>query len=1712
MSKSHRSVTWFLLPAGIALALLLGLFFVFSPFSVRAAGTAGSGFAPAKGSGSIESLAPVRFLLAVPGDVIVTEIMKDPTVVADSDGEWFELLNTTGADIDLNGWTLLDNDSDSHVIANGGPLTITAGSYLVLGANGDTGTNGGVTLAYSYGSGFDLANGADEIVLLDGSLVEIDRVEYDDGATYPDPTGAALALIYPTLDNNVGATWCVASTPYGGGDAGTPGASNDCGPPIVINEIHADPDPTAGDANGDGTVDGTQDEFVELVNVGGADLDLSGWILKDNTVSNRHIFPANTILPPSCAVVVFGGGVPTGLFGASLVQTASEGGLNWSNAGDIVFLNDPSLATVVSYTYGTEGGQNVALTRDPDITGPDPLVQHSAATGSGGALYSPGTKINSSFFVGCPQLVDLTVDKAGPPLGLIGENVVYTLTVSNRGILTATAVTLTDTLPISTTYVADSSGTTPSNPAPGVYAWALGDYGPDITSTVYLTVSLDSGLAFGTSLTNTTVVTTSASGDPPGDNSSLWVLTATSLENADLQAAKTGPVYGVSGENVVYTITLANNGTTTAVGVTLTDTLPISTTYVADNSGTTPANPSPGIYVWSLADLPAQVSRTINLTVTVDAALAGGTTITNAVEVRTVTAGDLTGDNADQWATTVYPFVTIQAIQTVADPFVDDASPLEGQAVWVEGVVTAGPDELDNIDLFVIEDPAGGPWSGLPVVRGGAFSTPLVEGDHVRLLGTVDEFFGLTELQIGSSPNGLEVISSGNPIPAPQVLATAGFDDADAAVSEQWEGVLIEFQNAAVTDEDLGFGEWQFDDGSGPARADDLGGEDGDLTYVPGLGDNYDFLRGVGFYSFGNYKLAPRYNADVGLQISAPGISKAAPILVAPGAFYTYTITIENELGFALSGVVITDVVPAGAAFAYALDGGVESGGVVSWAFPTLAYLDTLTARFAVTAPVTAGLLLNDLYAVSAANYVTPTFGSPVVTVVDNDLRIHHIQGAAHRSPLAGQNLPDIPGIVTAVASNGFYMQDPNPDSDVATSEGIFVYTAGSPSVAVGDGLSVTGDVEEYYPGGVSSGNLATTRLINPVIAVNSGGNPLPAAVVLGNGGRIPPAQVIDDDATGNVETSGSFDPATDGIDFYESVEGMVVQVNDAVVVGGNRFGEIAVVGDNGTNAGTFTPRGGLVLVPDDFNPERIIIDDALFSAEPDYTVGDGFTGPITGVVSYDFGNFKLLNPNPLPPLASGGLISETSPLTATTEQLLVASFNVLNLDPGDPPAKFAGLADQIVHHLNAPDIIALQEIQDNSGPANDGQVDADLTYSALAAAVLAAGGPSYEFREVPPLDLMDGGQPGANIRVGFLFRTDRGLAFIDRGAATAISSTAAVLGSGGVELTLSPGRIDPTNSAFVDSRKPLAGEFEFNGRRLFVVANHFNSKSGDDALFGRFQPPQFPSEIQRNQQAQVVNDFIDSILALDPEAGVIVLGDLNDFHFSTALDTLAGGVLTNLVDTLPANEAYTYIFDGNSQTLDHILLSAGLMSAAAPVYDIVHTNAEFDADVAASDHDPALARLTLPLIETPVAGFTSNSPVLVGELSVFTNTTTGTEPLGYQWLFGDGTLVVTDTHPVHAYSAAGDYTVVLSATNAAGSDVYTATYTLLPAGAEIYLPLVTKGLAPAGRLDLNGPTGRTQAKAAAKHPRVDQGAAGGPGRLVGWVRPPEGFLSAALE
>ena len=734
--------------------------------------------------------------------------------------------------------------------------------------------------------------------------------------------------------------------------------------------------------------------------------------------------------------------------------------------------------------------------------------------------------------------------------------------------------------------------------------------------------------------------------------------------------------------------------------------------------------------------------------------------------------------------------------------------------------------------------------------------------------------------------------------------------------------------------------------------------------------------------------ISPFNDCNAGPQPTDPAISVAtSPTNPATGTLLTFTATVTAGTNPASTGLTVNcdlswlGLGSSAALFDDGTNGDVTSGDLI------------FTRQVGIPAATTTGPKVGNCTASDAQGRSKSTGYNVNVTEPTTPTAIHDIQGAAHISPKNGQNVTNVQGIVTAKRTNGFYMQDPTPDADPSTSEGIFVFTSSAPTVSIGDMVGVNGRVSEFRPGGSSSANLTTTELVSPSISVLSTGNTLPAPTIVGDGGRIPPSLVIEDDASGDVETSGVFDPQNDGIDFYESLEGMLVQFNNAVAVGPtNSFGETPIVGDDGLHADIRTPRGGLLLRANDANPERVIADDAIL-AMPAVNVGDHYSAPIVGALDYNFGNWSVEVTQPVTRV-DGGLQRQVA-AEVGANQLAVATFNFENLDPTDPQSKFDRLANIFVHNLKSPDIVAGEEVQDNNGPTNNGVVDATTTMNQLIAAIEAAGGPHYDWRGIDPVNNQDGGEPGGNIRQVFLYRTDRGLSFVDRPGGTSTNATTVTGTGAATELTFSPGRIDPTNSAWNASRKPLAGEFMFRGEHLFVIANHFNSKGGDQAVYGHFQPPTRGSEVQRHQQAQIVADFTSALTTADPSANVIVAGDLNDFQFSQTLQILKDKGLHDLIETLPLNQQYSYVFEGNSQVLDHIMFSNALFNRQF-VYEPVHVNAEF-ADQA-SDHDPSVVRITLNQPPTVDA----NGPYTVAEGGSVGLGASGSDPEGgaltYAW------------------------------------------------------------------------------------------------------------------
>lgn len=559
-------------------------------------------------------------------------------------------------------------------------------------------------------------------------------------------------------------------------------------------------------------------------------------------------------------------------------------------------------------------------------------------------------------------------------------------------------------------------------------------------------------------------------------------------------------------------------------------------------------------------------------------------------------------------------------------------------------------------------------------------------------------------------------------------------------------------------------------------------------------------------------------------------------------------------------------------------------------------------------------------------------------TVVKSEqVRIHDIQGKSHVSPYDGKTVRNVEGVVTALDKYGFYMEDAQPDNDSATSEGIYVYKKDA-NVAIGDLVQVDGEVEEFIGPGYAEKfetDLAITEIKASRAVVKEKNQQLPPAVVLGENGVKIPDQIIDNDGF------GVFDSNEDAIDFYESLEGMRVTMQTPKIIAPQKNGNLYVTVANGSDK-VVTKYGTPLLDENQFNPERLSL-----KVSRDYVakVGDQFTGDITGVVGYDYGAYRISPVTELPSITDGGFKQVGANIQPRLGKLTVATYNIENFSANKKETsdeKVKSLAYSIKYNLKMPDIIGVQEMQDNNGAVNDGTTDASLSAKRIIDAVQEIRGPKYEYVEVAPLNNQDGGAPGANIRVGFFYNPSR-----------------VKLAEKPKLLETNPTRIGQDNPLFESTRKPLAAEFTFQGQNIVVVSNHLNSKLGDATPFGKIQPLVFKSEEKRIQLAQEVNSFVKGIQKKDANAPVVVVGDMNDFEFSKPLQALKGDVMKDMLETVSKDNRYTYIHEGNAQVLDHILVTNNI--APHTIVDPVHLNTNIMKEHGrVSDHDPVLAQIDL--------------------------------------------------------------------------------------------------------------------------------------------------------
>jgi len=677
-------------------------------------------------------------------------------------------------------------------------------------------------------------------------------------------------------------------------------------------------------------------------------------------------------------------------------------------------------------------------------------------------------------------------------------------------------------------------------------------------------------------------------------------------------------------------------------------------------------------------------------------------------------------------------------------------------------------------------------------------------------------------------------------------------------------------------------------------------------------------------------------------------------------------------------------------------------------------------------------------------------------TILNDDvslISISAIQGTGISSPLAGQAVTT-QGVVTARVSNGFYIQDATGDANPATSDGILVFTSSAPpsQAAVGNLVQVTGTVLEFVPS-QDPNSRPITELISPTVVQISSGNPLPAPAIL----------------------NGTF-TAAGGPDQLERFEGMRVQVNGLTVVAptdGTVDEPTATADPNGVFFAVVTgtpiplreagievldPKplcaagAGCAIPTFDANPERLRVDsDGAGLTGLNVSTGNTISS-LTGVLTYGFRSYTIL---PTHAATVSGTPVTASPLPVPgAGTVTIATMNVERLfdtvdDPdGDPlvtatayQGRLQKISNTIRNVLRFPDVIAFQEIEKL-------QVLADLSTR-----ITADAGPAGQANPAYVPYLVEGNDVGG-IDVGFLVKTGVSVTDVTQlGFTTQYDTTC-----GGTDT--------------LNDRPPLRlrGSATKSGQTMAftVFVNHLRSLNGIDDESACNNGPRVRAK--RAAQADFLAQQIQDELNINPAARIIAVGDFNAFEVNDGYVDVLGGItgtpspatqvvratadptyanLTNMLSLLPGAQRYSYVFDGNHQTLDHLLLNpAARASVVGGGYARVNADhpeslrADFTRPERYSDHDPGMVYLTTA---TPVAVGMTRSGVVYNRVALtatstitMTNTTSGP-------LTGPLSLVITGLPAGVTLTNAG-------ANNGAGY-VYNLTTPLAP-GQSVAIPL----------------------------------------------------------
>lgn len=632
----------------------------------------------------------------------------------------------------------------------------------------------------------------------------------------------------------------------------------------------------------------------------------------------------------------------------------------------------------------------------------------------------------------------------------------------------------------------------------------------------------------------------------------------------------------------------------------------------------------------------------------------------------------------------------------------------------------------------------------------------------------------------------------------------------------------------------------------------------------------------------------------------------------------------------------------------------------------------------------------NETFFVNVTNVTGATVldGQGTGTINNDDVSltpIHDIQGPGGSSPIVGATVTTR-GVVTGVKSNGFFIQEPDAtvDADPATSEGILVFTSSAPPAAavVGAYVQVTGTVAEFVPS-ADPFQPPLTELTGPtVVALGGTPPPMPAPVPL----------------------STTFPDPAGPHDQLERLEGMRVQVASLTVVGPT-LGTLSESNANSTSTGVFygvvtgvarpfrepgiqapdpAPAGSIPPIPRfDSNPERIRVDsDALGAASLDLGTGAVVTG-LVGPLDYTFRTYTIL-PETTPTVTGGPTPTAVTPANGT--ELTVVSYNLQRFyDTANDPStsdvvltaaaydKRLGKASLAIRDfLRMPDILGVVEAENLS-------VLEDLA-ARISSDAAAASQPDPQY-----VAYLSEGNDVGGIDVGFLVKT------APVAGSTPRVEVVAVTQEGKDTMWL-----DPSDNAMhlLNDRPSLVLEAVVHDAGggsfpLTVINNHLRSLNGSNSP----EPDGLTTEgdrVRRKRlaQAEFVANLVQARQVADPAERIVLVGDFNAFEFNDGLGDSMGVIqgtpapdnetavpgdgvdlvnpdLDNLFDTTPPADRYSYIFDGNAQSLDHVLVNQAMIDATvARRVEHPRINADFP-DVARStagtavrlsDHDPIVA------------------------------------------------------------------------------------------------------------------------------------------------------------